>query len=198
MMLPDYLVYPAHWIWWLAFGMAGMMANRGRSAAPAAADTITTPVKASHPKLLVALHAVGFTVMYVGIANAVFSHRIPAWFAGHDLAGLAVILLSAAMFVWARLYFRSWRLQARLETGHELATGGPFRWVRHPIYASVTLLALGTALWIPTPILWLAFALMAIGSDLRARAEEKVLEQGFGETYREYCRKTARFVPGIY
>jgi len=60
------------------------------------------------------------------------------------------------------------------------------------------LLALGTALWVPTAIVWAAFVLMAIGSDLRARAEETLLRQAFDSSYREYCARTRRFVPGIY
>jgi protein-S-isoprenylcysteine O-methyltransferase Ste14 len=70
--------------------------------------------------------------------------------------------------------------------------------VRHPIYAGLDLLALGSALWIPSVTMWVAFVLMAIGSDLRGRAEERLLELGFGETYRDYCRRTSRFVPGVY
>ena len=62
----------------------------------------------------------------------------------------------------------------------------------------LNLLALGSALWVPTTIVWAAFVLMAIGSDLRARAEETILNQAFGPSYREYCARTRRFIPGIY
>jgi protein-S-isoprenylcysteine O-methyltransferase Ste14 len=37
-----------------------------------------------------------------------------------------------------------------------------------------------------------------LGGDLRARAEEKVLDASFGEPYREYRARVKRFVPGIY
>lgn len=62
----------------------------------------------------------------------------------------------------------------------------------------LNLLALGTALWVPTAIVWAAFVLMTIGSDLRARAEETLLERAFDPSYREYCARTRRFLPGIY
>ena len=100
--------------------------------------------------------------------------------------------------VWALVYFRSWRFRATLDKGHQLATGGPFRILRHPIYMGLNLLALGSAIWIPTPVVWTAFVLMAIGSDLRARAEEPLLLKVFGSAYREYSARTRRFVPGIY
>ena len=99
---------------------------------------------------------------------------------------------------WSLLYFRSWRFRAKLDAGHELATGGPYALVRHPIDAGMNLLALGTAVWIPTILTWLGLALMFLGSDLRGRAEERVLGAAFGAQYREYCSRTRRFLPGIY
>ena len=41
--------------------------------------------------------------------------------------------------------------------------------LRHPIYAALNLLALGSAFWVPTAAVWAAFILVVIGSDLRAR-----------------------------
>jgi protein-S-isoprenylcysteine O-methyltransferase Ste14 len=96
------------------------------------------------------------------------------------------------------VHFRSWRFRATLDRGHQLATGGPFTILRHPIYMALNLLALGSAIWVPTPTLWIAFLLMAVGSDLRGRAEERILQEAFGDSYRDYCRRTKRFVPGLY
>jgi len=62
----------------------------------------------------------------------------------------------------------------------------------------LNLLALGTALWIPTFLMWVAFVLMMIGSDLRARAEEALLLQAYGSLYRDYRARTKRFLQGIY
>ncbi|PYS62226.1 MAG: hypothetical protein DMF74_14030 [Acidobacteria bacterium] len=115
-----------------------------------------------------------------------------------SFAGSLVIAGGAALVVSALVYFRSWRFRATVDKSHQLATGGPFRILRHPIYMGLNLLALGSALWMPTAIVWAAFVLMAIGSDLRARAEETVLKQAFGPSYREYCVRTRRFIPGIY
>jgi protein-S-isoprenylcysteine O-methyltransferase Ste14 len=198
MTLPVFVIYPAHGLYWTAFGAANLISKRDSGAAAGEVPAVAAPVTASHSKLLVTLHAVAFGVMYFGIGAAVFTHRVPAWFPGQELAGLAVILLGAMLVCRTRLYFRSWRFQAKLDTGHQLATGGPFRWVRHPIYAGLDLLALGSALWIPSVTMWVAFVLMAIGSDLRGRAEERLLALGFGERYRDYCRRTSRFVPGVY
>ena len=70
--------------------------------------------------------------------------------------------------------------------------------MRHPIYMGLNLLAIGTAVWVPTAATWIGAVLMVIGSDLRGRAEEKMLASAFGSPYPEYCARTRRFVPGIY
>lgn len=199
MTLPDYLIYPAHGLYWTAFCVANAWSRRERAPEPAAAAApVAAPATATHSRLLIAFHSVAFAAMYFGIGQAIFSHRVPSWFAGQDVVGLLVIGLGAVMICWARLYFRSWRFRAQLDAGHELATGGPFHWVRHPIYLGLNLLALGSAIWIPSWILWVAVVLMVIGSDLRGRAEERLLGERFGQVYRDYCRRTRRFVPVVY
>jgi protein-S-isoprenylcysteine O-methyltransferase Ste14 len=166
----------------------------GRPPAPVTREEKTAPFS----RALLAFHALAFGVMYFGIALAVNRERVPFWFSGQRIAGTLVIISGAALMVWALVYFRSWRFRAKLEQDHELATGGPFRFLRHPLYMGLNLLALGSAIWVPTPVTWAGFVLMIIGSDLRARAEETLLEQAFGSVYCEYCQHTARFLPRIY
>ena len=149
-------------------------------------------------RALLAVHMLAFAVMYLGMANAVFPRRVPNWFPGQRVVGSMVIASGALLATWALVHFRSWRFRAKLEEGHQLATGGPFRIVRHPIYMGLNLLALGTAVWVPTVLVWVGLVLMAVGSDLRARAEEALLERAFGDSYRKYIARTRRFVPGIY
>ena len=59
-------------------------------------------------------------------------------------------------------------------------------------------MVLGTALWMPARLVWLGFFVVVIGGDLRARAEEALLERAFGEPYLEYRERTRRFIPGVY
>jgi protein-S-isoprenylcysteine O-methyltransferase Ste14 len=197
----DFHIYTAHWMFWGAFGLTRViLRSRDRKESRAAG---TSPISqkentAAFSRTLLAFHALAFGLMYFGIGYAVIPGRVPNWFPGQRVAGTLVIAGGAALIVWTLVYFRSWRFRATLDKGHELATGGPFRILRHPIYMGLNLLALGTALWIPTAIVWAAFVLMAMGSDLRARAEETLLRQAFDSSYREYCARTRRFVPGIY
>jgi protein-S-isoprenylcysteine O-methyltransferase Ste14 len=149
-------------------------------------------------RALLAVHVLAFAAMYFGIANAVFPRRVPIWFPWQRVVGSIVIAAGAVLVTWALVHFRSWRFRAKLEEGHQLATGGPFRILRHPIYMGLNLLALGTVVWVPTLLVWVGFVLMAVGSDLRARAEEALLEGAFGHSYRKYMARTRRFIPGIY
>jgi protein-S-isoprenylcysteine O-methyltransferase Ste14 len=200
-MKPDLAIYFVHWGFWGAFGLTRVILRRrdrhdrrAAGTAPISQQATTAPFS----RALLAFHALAFALMYFGIGYSVIPGRVPGWFPGQRVAGTLVIACGAALMVWALVYFRSWRFRATLDKGHELATGGPFRILRHPIYMGLNLLALGTALWVPTAIVWAAFVLMAIGSDLRARAEENVLKQAFGPSYDEYCARTRRFIPGIY
>jgi protein-S-isoprenylcysteine O-methyltransferase Ste14 len=195
---PDLLLYTVHYTCWTVFGITLLVLrikygrenkSVGRSFQGRQEPVAKEAHTARHSRALVAFHGVAFFVMYFGMALAVFGRRVPIWFDGQRVVGTVVIAIGWILGMSAMFYFRSWRFRATLDQGHQLATGGPFRLVRHPIYM---------ALWAPTPILWIAFLLMAIGSDLRARAEERILEDAFGEQYRDYCRRTSRFLPYVY
>lgn len=193
----DYAIYAVHGAFWTAFGITQRIVGAGR-AAPADAATAATETTAPYSRAVLAVHFVAFGLMYMGIGSAVFSHQVPMWWGGQRIAGTLIIAVGAWIMCWSLLYFRSWRFRAKLDAGHQLATGGPYAWVRHPIYVGLNLLALGTAVWMPTVFTGLGAVLMLIGSDLRGRAEERALTTAFGARYREYCTRTRRFLPGVY
>lgn len=192
----DLALYVLHIAYWTAFGLARLLA-RSRAPEPSAARTDTAQA-APHSRALLAFHSLAFGLMYYGIGRYVLPNQVPEWFPGQRLLGGLVIAAGAGLVCWALTWFSSWRFRAQLDAGHQLATGGPFRWLRHPIYMGLNLLALGSALWVPAPVMWLALALMALGSDLRGRAEERLLGQAFGQKYGEYLERTRRFIPGLY
>jgi protein-S-isoprenylcysteine O-methyltransferase Ste14 len=196
----DLLIYPIHGAFWTAFGIADWLVKRrarpaeSQAGLPAAETEATAPYSRS----ILAIHFAAFGALYFGLGSTVLSNRVPAWFPGQRLVGALLIAVGAGLMTWARVWFHSWRFRAKLDRGHQLATGGPFRLLRHPIYMGLNLLALGSAVWAPTAATWLAVGLMILGSDLRGRAEERLLLATFGEAYEAYCRRTARFLPGIY
>lgn len=79
-----------------------------------------------------------------------------------------------------------------------LVTGSIFRYIRHPMYAS--LIALAWAFFFRDPSV-LAGVLAGTGSVLlflTARADERECLAYFGELYAEYMRRTWRFVPYLF
>ncbi|MEA2691430.1 MAG: hypothetical protein QOJ16_817 [Acidobacteriota bacterium] len=189
----DHWIYLFHFLFYAAF-LPRFFARSAR--------TLTRgeekPAAARFSRGLVFFHMLGLGVLYFGVGRAVFGRLQRALFPPQRLAGAAVIVAAIALVAWTLAVFRSWRLRASLEAGHELSTDGPFGFVRHPIYLAMDLLALGTLLWLPDPLVAIGTVLVALGGDLRARAEETVLLAVFGDRYREYQRRVKRFIPGVY
>lgn len=72
----------------------------------------------------------------------------------------------------------------------ELVTRGIYSKVRHPVYVFGQLAGLGVALYANLPyVLWLLLAFVPV-QIFRARAEERVLTEKFGDTYTNYKAKT--------
>src|SRR5262249_12549333 len=68
--------------------------------------------------------------------------------------GLAVFLLGLALAIWARVYIgRNWGMPMTQKVDPELVTAGPYRRIRHPIYAGIILATIGTA--IAVSLYWL-------------------------------------------
>jgi protein-S-isoprenylcysteine O-methyltransferase Ste14 len=78
---------------------------------------------------------------------------------------------------------------------HALVTGGPYRWVRHPFYTSVTMAILANSLAAANWFLFLAGVSFFILIVIRTRKEEENLLGRFGEEYRKYMQRTGRFLP---
>jgi protein-S-isoprenylcysteine O-methyltransferase Ste14 len=72
----------------------------------------------------------------------------------------------------------------------ELVTRGIYSKIRHPVYVFGTVLLTGLALYINLPYLLLLMLALVPMQIIRARAEEKVLTEKFGDAYRTYKSKT--------
>ncbi len=78
-----------------------------------------------------------------------------------------------------------------------LVTRGIYRYIRHPLYSSLILLAWGVFLKDVT-LVSLALALVASGLPVAmARIEEKDNIRKFGDNYSEYIKKTKMFIPFV-
>lgn len=116
------------------------------------------------------------------------------------LAGLAVYILGYAIFLWAMAAnaFFAEGVRIQEERGHTVATGGPYRLVRHPGYVGAILsMAAGPFLlgswWALVPA-----ALAVGGYIIRTALEDRTLQEEL-PGYRDYAQRTRyRLLPGIW
>jgi protein-S-isoprenylcysteine O-methyltransferase Ste14 len=116
------------------------------------------------------------------------------------VAGFAGVLVSLAVMFWVMREnaYLSRVVEIQKERGHHVISTGPYRYVRHPMYASIILLffsiplALGS-LWALIPAAVLSAVLV-----VRIHLEERMLREGL-EGYTAYAEKVRyRLIPGIW
>lgn len=80
------------------------------------------------------------------------------------------------------------------KAGGELSTGGLYRYVRHPMYTSVLLLAFGIAFQSGHFFRYAVAVLLTILLYFKSSYEEKFLVQMYSD-YTHYSAQTPRFIP---
>lgn len=134
----------------------------------------------------------------------------PVWFedryAAHQLVSWVLLQLSIAVLV-AGLYMlrrvgkadraRDEEALFAFEKTSQLVTVGIFRYIRHPMYCSLLLLAWGIFFKQPG----VAGLLLALAASaflwLTALRDEAECLGYFGEAYRDYMQRSKRFIPFI-
>ena len=113
--------------------------------------------------------------------------------------GLLVALAGELTRIWAVAYAGG--ATRTLEPGvGKLITGGPFSYVRNPLYVGNFLLSLGICLaawpWMP----WMALIFIgafAIQYGFIVAVEEDTIRHSLGETYAEYYKAVPRWLPRL-
>jgi protein-S-isoprenylcysteine O-methyltransferase Ste14 len=81
---------------------------------------------------------------------------------------------------------------------HQLVTSGPYRWVRHPLYTVGSSLFVAFGMTADNWFIALLGVLAFIGMAIRTPKEEANLIAKFGDEYREYMKRTGRFLPKLF
>jgi protein-S-isoprenylcysteine O-methyltransferase Ste14 len=110
--------------------------------------------------------------------------------------GAAFVVAGLAFSVWARAHLgRNWSGVVTLKTDHELIRSGPYRFVRHPIYAGLLVAIVGSAIvrgeW--RGVVAVAIAIVALWRKLRL--EERWLGETFGDQYAKYRAEVSALIP---
>jgi protein-S-isoprenylcysteine O-methyltransferase Ste14 len=109
--------------------------------------------------------------------------------------GAGLCALGIGLAIWARVYLgRNWGMPMSRQADAELITGGPYAYVRHPIYTGMLLAMLGSAI-ANSPVWLVALVPFGLYFVYSARAEEKLMLEQFPEQYRDYMARTKMLVP---
>jgi protein-S-isoprenylcysteine O-methyltransferase Ste14 len=108
---------------------------------------------------------------------------------------LLLVLFGMSFAAWSVFYLgRSVSLMAE---ARRLVTGGPYRFVRHPLYLGEQIAIAGVMLRYLSPVAIFVFMVQIAFQLYRMSCEEKVLTATFPE-YADYARHTWRVLPGLY
>jgi protein-S-isoprenylcysteine O-methyltransferase Ste14 len=146
------------------------------------------------------LGLIGFVAMIAYVVNPLWldwaALPFPTWLRWF---GVALALLGFALLQWSQSTLgKNWSDTPRMMTGQNLITSGPYRFVRHPIYAAF-LLILGSTLFISAKWLigaaWIGMTVLEVVS--RIGFEEAIMIEYFGDQYRDYMKNTGQIVPKV-
>lgn len=148
-----------------------------------------------------ALMTVSFFTLYLLPLVYIFSslldfadYSLPA---ALGLLGIPLVVL-AAWIIW-RAHAdlgRNWSPSLEVAQEQKLVTQGIYHNLRHPIYTAMFLFTIAQALLLQNWLAGLGGLISYIPIYLtRVPREEQMMLDHFGEAYREYMRKTGRFLP---
>lgn len=116
------------------------------------------------------------------------------------LLGVAAMVMGQGLFTWAMVSnrFFSTLVRLQIDRSHVVATGGPYRWVRHPGY--VGYLISGVAAPIIFGSLWglVPAVVVSVLMVVRTALEDRTLQAELAG-YREYAERVRyRLLPGVW
>lgn len=151
------------------------------------------------------LHVLTFSVIASLLAAVVCVNMLPgATIAWHQpllfWIGIALMIAGVALRWYAiHALGRYFTRDVATREGQPVIDHGPYRLVRHPSYSAVLITVSGIGLALTNWLSLLAlFASMLVSFNYRVHVEEHALCEAIGQPYRDYMKRTWRFIPYIW
>ena len=144
--------------------------------------------------MLKSLSIIGYVGMIGGLLGLLATRAL---FSSSPLV-IVLQVFAFLLFLWARITFgrRSYHVVANPTEGG-LVTGGPYRYIRHPIYAAFCLFASAGAAAHWSLSAGLCGGLVLASAVIRIYCEETLVAARYPE-YAQYAARTWRMIPYVY
>lgn len=115
------------------------------------------------------------------------------------IIGTLFIVIGTVINIVGRFTLKmNWGNQIRIYEDHTLVQTGMYRYIRHPLYISTIAMLYGFSLLYANYVVFLCNTLIFIPFMIyRAKQEDSMLSQAFGETYSKYKLGTGLFLPKL-
>lgn len=108
---------------------------------------------------------------------------------------IAAQVLAVALMIWARRSFKAGQFSINAEPKEgSLMSNGPYRFIRHPMYAAALLLIWSSVLGHPSTLTVIIGLIVTFSILYRIGVEEQYLREHFSD-YEEYASRTRRIIP---
>jgi protein-S-isoprenylcysteine O-methyltransferase Ste14 len=175
---------------WLVFEFVMRIRQRRQASGPASVD----------PTYLVLVCCVVAGVVTAEVLGRGGRLPWPGGLVWPVVAGVGLIVAGIGLRAWSIVTLgRFFQYQIDIQPGHQVVTGGPYRYLRHPAYSAVALVLAGIALACDDVWSLVAVAVLGgIGLAVRIRAEERQLTQALGAEYERFAAGRKRLLPGVW
>ena len=113
-----------------------------------------------------------------------------------DSMGVAICALGLFVAIWSRKALGAeWSQDVELKQGHKLVQGGPYQFMRHPIYTGHLLMGLGTAIASGLLIAFAGLASFVLGFWAKLNQKEGLLLRSFPDKYPAYKTRVNALIP---
>jgi protein-S-isoprenylcysteine O-methyltransferase Ste14 len=205
------LLISQHWGWWEAWvyaiiGILGFAISRAL-AARHYPDLLTERARfmrhenaKSWDKVLAPLLGLGGGLIPLVVGLDALYNGSPTF--SLPIKGFSLLVLLAgyvlASYALIENRFFSGMVRIQGDRGHQVVSGGPYRWVRHPGYAGALLSYLATPFFLDSQCAFLPVALTMIVLVIRTSLEDSTLQAEL-DGYSNYANQVRfRLIPGIW